>query len=96
MTSKLSTSKKVPKPRKSKSKKSSKKKKPIEFNIPQKEVEFTFEPRKIKGFNIPQKKYELFDFDGKKSKKKQKSKKKHGGKITYKMTGGQVVDAGYE
>jgi hypothetical protein len=24
------------------------------------------------------------------------SKKKHGGKITYKMTGGQVVDAGYD
>jgi hypothetical protein len=22
--------------------------------------------------------------------------KKHGGKITYKMTGGQVVDAGYD
>ena len=25
-----------------------------------------------------------------------KQSKKHGGKITYKMTGGQVVDAGYE
>ena len=28
--------------------------------------------------------------------KKFKKNKKHGGKITYKMTGGQVVDAGYE
>ena len=28
--------------------------------------------------------------------KKQNPSKKHGGKITYKMTGGQVVDSGYE
>ena len=27
---------------------------------------------------------------------KWQASKKHGGKITYKMTGGQVVDAGYE
>ena len=28
--------------------------------------------------------------------KRKKFNKKYGGKITYKMTGGQVVDAGYE
>jgi len=92
MASKLSISKKVPKSRKSKSKKVQKKKPtpiqldigrgkriPIEYNIPQREVEFTFEPRKIEEFNLSP-----------------KSKKKHGGKITYKMAGGQVVDAGYD
>ena len=41
----------------------------------------------------------VYDYGSKAQKAKSfrtNRKKKHGGKITYKMTGGQVVDAGYE